>query len=63
VQLDEVVHADRLLACELEQVIGHTVVAALLVQLVAPLNFLDGRGTNHAAVNCSHVIAEFAPYG
>jgi hypothetical protein len=33
VQLDEVVHADRLLACEFEQVIGHTVVAALLVQL------------------------------
>ena len=32
-QLDEVVHADRLLACELEQVVGHTVIAALLVQL------------------------------
>jgi hypothetical protein len=32
-QLDEVVHADRLLTCELEQVVGHTVVAALLVQL------------------------------
>src|ERR1700738_4335760 len=32
-QLDEVVHAYRLLACELEQVVGHTVVAALLVQL------------------------------
>ena len=32
-QLDEVVHADRLLAGELEQVVGHTVVAALLVQL------------------------------
>jgi hypothetical protein len=26
-------NADRLLACEFEQVIGHTVVAALLVQL------------------------------
>ena len=33
VRLDEVVHADRLLACEFEQAIGHTVVAALLVQL------------------------------
>ena len=33
VQLDEVVHTDRPLACEFEQVIGHTVVAALLVQL------------------------------
>src|SRR5260370_9147467 len=32
-QLDEVVHADRLLACEVEQVVGHTIVAALLVQL------------------------------
>ena len=32
-QLDEVVHAYRLLACELEQVVGHTVVAALLIQL------------------------------
>jgi hypothetical protein len=31
VQLDEVVHADRLLACKLEQVVGHAVVAALLV--------------------------------
>jgi hypothetical protein len=29
-QLDEVVHADRLLACEVEQVVGHTIVAALL---------------------------------
>jgi len=32
-QLDEVVHADWLLACELEQVVGHTVVAAFLVHL------------------------------
>jgi hypothetical protein len=32
-QLDEVEHADRLLAGELEQVVGHSVVAALLVQL------------------------------
>ena len=32
-QLDEVVRADRLLACELEYVVGHTVVAALLVHL------------------------------
>src|ERR1700716_1547771 len=32
-QLDEVVHAYRLLACELEMVGGHTVVAALLIQL------------------------------
>jgi hypothetical protein len=32
-QLDEVVHTDWLLACELEQIVGHTVVPALLVQL------------------------------
>jgi hypothetical protein len=31
VQLDEVIHADRLLACKFEQVVGHAVVAALLV--------------------------------
>ena len=31
VPLDEVVHADRPLACKLEQVVGHAVVAALLV--------------------------------
>jgi hypothetical protein len=28
-QFDEVVHAERLLACELEQILGHMVVAAL----------------------------------
>ena len=41
VQLDEVVHADRLLACELEQIIGHTVVAALLVQVRHHREVLD----------------------
>jgi hypothetical protein len=29
-QFDEVVHAHRLLACELEQILGHAVIAALL---------------------------------
>ncbi len=32
-QLDEVVHADWLLACELEQVVGHAIVPTLLGQL------------------------------
>src|SRR5215475_12184591 len=32
-QLYVLVHADWLLACELKQVVGHTVVAALLVHL------------------------------
>ena len=40
-QLDEVVHADRLLACEIEQVVGHTIVAALLVQLRHHREVLD----------------------
>ena len=31
VQLDEVIHADRHLACKLEQVVGYAVVAALFV--------------------------------
>jgi hypothetical protein len=32
-QLNEIIYADRLLACELEHVFGHTVVTTLLVQL------------------------------
>src|SRR6516162_3173247 len=32
-QPDEVVHADRLLACEVEKVVGHSIVATLFVQL------------------------------